>query len=192
MLETEEKNSCHLYVNSSTSFSHRESFELLNLSHTSFKSLSTLSTNQKALFTFAIKNYNEVVRLFREGNSELKVFGIPPNIIQALLQLQNKPKSTMSNEQLLTTYIPPNILGKLFDYQKEGVMFGLLHGGRVRNLFIVCIAHNIKHLLIGAYSRRTRCWKVVSRFGTFGCLSRRMARFDSLPFFIERTVVSSL
>ena len=78
-------------------------------------------------YTFHLKNYKEVVRVFSTNHPDWKVVGIPLNIIAAL---QHVASLQIPPQERLLSWVPKRLLDNLFDYQKEGVAFAISRGGK--------------------------------------------------------------
>jgi SWI/SNF-related matrix-associated actin-dependent regulator 1 of chromatin subfamily A len=139
------------YICSKTHFSHRETVDQLKLKPATLKQLSVLGVknNSTGCFSFPLKNYQEVVRAFRDLQPDLRCSSLPMATVNGLIQAAGFKE--LPQEEYLK-YVPRNILEKLFDYQKEGVAYGLSRGGRVLLADEMGVGKSFQGLaLLGAY-----------------------------------------
>lgn len=119
------------FICSKSQFSHREKIEQqLKLRAETMKQLSKLgSLNESGQqFHFPLKNYNEVIRVFRDCQPDVKCISLPVASLNAMIHASGVKE--MSQDDYLK-YVPGNIVNQLYDYQKEGVAYGISRGGRV-------------------------------------------------------------
>lgn len=105
----------HLYVFDSGSFSHRESMDELKLNANTLKALSQYKLTETPIltegkemgkaFVFALKNYNDVFRTFRDNQPEMKVIAIPQNTLNALQTILGMRGKEMPKDELIQKFV---------------------------------------------------------------------------------------
>jgi len=75
---------------------------------------------------FHVNDYKKVVQNFQENLSGIKIEVIPSNIVSMFQNFNNKKHRAID-----LSSIEPTLLEKLMPFQREGVIFGIEHNGRV-------------------------------------------------------------
>lgn len=122
--------SLHFYICSKTQFSHREKIEQLKLRPETLKLLKNLGvlSEKGTHFLFPLKHYTEVIRVFRDHQLDIKCVSLPTISVNAMIHAAGVKE--LSQDEYLR-FVPAHIVKQLYDYQKEGVAYGISRGGRV-------------------------------------------------------------
>lgn len=101
----------------------------------------------KRTWTVAISDHSTITNIFKNATTiKVEVEGIPPNILQLINNF--KPKATPSD---LTQVMDPDLIQKLFPYQKEGVIFALERNGRILLADEMGLGKSVQALTIARY-----------------------------------------
>ncbi|EGT35736.1 hypothetical protein CAEBREN_29645 [Caenorhabditis brenneri] len=101
----------------------------------------------KRTWTVSISDHSTITNIFKNATTiKVEVEGIPPNILQLINNF--KPKATPND---LTQVMDPDLIQKLFPYQKEGVIFALERNGRILLADEMGLGKSVQALTIARY-----------------------------------------